>query len=65
MSGTQLQATTNHYRPNMGGGGSLRPSSLHNMDTDDPDGLDVVGLDDHHHRSHHHDLHHRYSSSKC
>ena len=65
MSGTQLQATTNHYRPNMGSGGSLRgPSSLHNMDTDDSDGLDVVGLDDHHHRPHHHDLHHRYSSSK-
>ena len=65
MSGTQLQATTNHYRPNMGGGGLSRgPNSLHNMDTDDSDGLDVVGLDDHHHRSHHHDLHHRYSSSK-
>merc|ERR1712223_877426 len=64
MSGTQLQATTNHYRPNMGGGGLSRgPNSLHNMDTDDSDGLDVVGLDDHHHRSHHHDLHHRYSSN--
>ena len=63
MSGTQLQATANHYRPNIGSG-SYRPSSgLHSMDTDDSDGLDVVGLDDHHHRSHH-DSHPRFGSGK-
>ena len=61
MSGTQLQATANHYRPSMSGG-TFRPNSgLHSMDTDDSDGLDVVGLDDHHHRSHH-DSHHRFST---
>ena len=63
MSGTALQATTNHYRPNMGGSSYRSSSGLHSMDTDDSDGLDVVGLDDHHHRSHH-DSHHRYTSSK-
>ena len=63
MGGTQLQATSNHYRPNLGAG-SFRPNSgLHSMDIDDSDGLDVVGLDDHHHRSHH-DPHHRFSSGK-
>ena len=63
MSGTQLQATSNHYRPTMGGG-TFRPNSgLHSMDTDDSDGLDVVGLDDHHHRPHH-DSHHRFSTGR-
>ena len=62
MSGTQLQATANHYRPTMGTGGYRPHSGMHSMDTDDSDGLDVVGLDDHHHRSHH-ESNHRFSSS--
>ena len=69
MSGTALQATSNHYRPNLGASGGFR-SGIHSMDTDDSDGLDVVGLDDHHHphhihRSSHHDSqHHRFNSGK-
>ena len=62
MSGTQLQATANHYRPTMGTGAYRPHSGMHSMDTDDSDGLDVVGLDDHHHRSHH-ESNHRFSSS--
>ena len=60
MSGTALQATSNHYRPNLGGVGFR--GGIHSMDTDDPDGVDVVGLDDH--RRPHYESHHRFSSSK-
>ena len=60
MSGTALQATSNHYRPNLGGVGFR--GGIHSMDTDDPDSLDVVGIDDHH--RHHHDSHPRFGTGK-
>ena len=61
MCGTALQASSNHYRHNLGGGG-YRPGGIHSMETDDSDGLDVVGLDDHHRP--HHDSHPRFGTGK-
>ena len=61
MCGTALQASSNHYRHNLGAGG-FRPGGIHSMETDDPDGLDVVGLDDHHRP--HHDSHSRFGTGR-
>ena len=61
MCGTALQASSNHYRHNLGAGG-YRPGGIHSMETDDPDGLDVVGIDDHHRP--HHDSHPRFGTGK-